>query len=84
MSKIIYRTGAQMRAENKIAHPEWFNKTAPAYTQYFFRGESCAKLLSPTDYSFFLRTMRRVGDVETAYRFTQRHIAKREEQYHDL
>lgn len=77
MSNIIYKTGAELRAENQQLHPELFIRNTCGL-KYFFRGEPVSRLLKGRAYQIFLETVR-ISDVKTAYKKAQRWIAAKRE-----
>lgn len=78
MSKIIYRTGASMRAEYYQTHPNHPSARKPikSTTKHFFRGTPVAQLLDGKGYSYFQCMCHEGYDDETAYLLTQQHIIK--------
>lgn len=76
MTKIIYRTGAQMREEYERTHPKRASGVFKQ-TKHFFRGTPVSQLLNKTDYSYFKNLCLQGLDDETAYKKTQLHIAQR-------
>ena len=70
MTKIIYRTGQQMREENMKYHPELFKDTPKGsrHPKYFFRGTPVRKLLAYKQYKYFLNLISRGLNCDAAYK----------------
>jgi len=68
MSNIIYRTGAELREENKRLNPELFREIGDRVSiKHFFRGEPVCKLIRGYRYLRFLKLIEQGFDTETAY-----------------